>query len=303
VVLTLIAGLVLVGLAGGLFARAAAMPRLRIAAQLGQIDAYGFGDGDGAAAGASTPGPLDTLADRIGAALVRRTRIDEAKLRQELLAAGVYRLAPARFVGYRALGSLATTTLFAWAATSYGYGPVLAVLAGVLGAAFGWLGSITVVRRRARLRLERIDLALPDLIDLLVVMVEAGLGFNGALHIAVARTSGPLADELRLTLQEQNMGLATHEALEHMQHRANTPAMRSFVRSVLQGESLGVSIGQIMRNIAIDMRKRRRQAAEERAQKAPIKLLFPLVFLIFPAMFIVLLAPAAIEFTQSFGGR
>ena len=78
--------------------------------------------------------------------------------------------------------------------------------------------------------------------------------------------------------------------------------MRSFVRTVLQGETLGVSIGQIMRELAVEMRKRRRAAAEERAQKAPIKLLFPLVFLIFPAMFVVILGPAAFSFLNAFGG-
>ena len=88
------------------------------------------------------------------------------------------------------------------------------------------------------------------------------------------------------------MGLATNEALANMLARADTPGMRSFVRSVIQGETLGVSIGQIMRNLAVEMRKRRRAIAEERAQKAPIKILFPLVFLIFPAMFVILLAPA-----------
>jgi tight adherence protein C len=87
------------------------------------------------------------------------------------------------------------------------------------------------------------------------------------------------------------MGLTTNEALKGMLSRADTPGMRTFVRSVVQGETLGTSTGQIMRNLAGEMRKRRRSAAEERAQKAPIKILFPLVFLIFPAMFIVLLGP------------
>ena len=85
------------------------------------------------------------------------------------------------------------------------------------------------------------------------------------------------------------MGLSTNEALQNMLARAETPAMRSFVRSIVQGEILGVSIGEIMRNLATEMRKRRRAAAEERAQKAPIKILFPLIFLIFPAMFVILL--------------
>jgi tight adherence protein C len=98
------------------------------------------------------------------------------------------------------------------------------------------------------------------------------------------------------------MGLSTSEALKNMLQRSQTPAMRSFVRSVLQGETLGVSIGDIMRNLAVEMRKRRRAAAEEQAQKAPTKLLFPLVFLIFPAMFVVILGPAIFHFTASFGG-
>ena len=98
------------------------------------------------------------------------------------------------------------------------------------------------------------------------------------------------------------MGLSTNEALRNLLDRCDTPLMRSFVRSVLQGETLGVSIGQIMRDLAVDMRKRRRAAAEERAQKAPIKLLFPLVFLIFPAMFVVLLGPAVLYFLEAFGG-
>jgi tight adherence protein C len=98
------------------------------------------------------------------------------------------------------------------------------------------------------------------------------------------------------------MGLSGKEALRNLLERCDTPLMRSFVRSILQGETLGVSIGQIMRDLAVDMRKRRRQAAEERAQKAPIKLLFPLVFLIFPAMFLVLLGPAVFSFLEAFGG-
>ena len=97
------------------------------------------------------------------------------------------------------------------------------------------------------------------------------------------------------------MGLAITEALQNMLARAETPAMRSFVRSIVQGENLGVSIGEIMRNLATEMRKRRRAAAEERAQKAPIKILFPLIFLIFPSMFVILLGPAVFQFIQAFG--
>ncbi len=96
------------------------------------------------------------------------------------------------------------------------------------------------------------------------------------------------------------MGLSTNEALQNMLARADTPLVRSFVRSILQGETLGVSIGQIMRGLAVEMRRRRKAAAEQKAQKAPFTILVPLVFLIFPAMFVVLLGPALCSIMDAF---
>src|SRR6266508_979470 len=115
-----------------------------------------------------------------------------------------------------------------------------------------------LIRRRARQRLDRIEYDLPELIDLLVVAVEAGLGFSAAMRVASERLRGPLGDEVRLTLQEQALGLSTNEALKALLVRADTASMRSFVRAMIQGEQLGISIGQILRNIAEEMRKRRR---------------------------------------------
>ena len=158
------------------------------------------------------------------------------------------------------------------------------------------------MQRKARQRIETLDRALPDLIDLLCVMIEAGLSFPQALRLASDQFGPPLSDELRLTLQEQTMGLSIDEALAHMADRADTPAMRSFVRAMSQGERMGISMGQIMRNLAHEMRARRRSQAEERAQKTPVLMLFPLVFLIFPAMFIVLMTPAVINLIQNLHG-
>jgi tight adherence protein C len=169
-----------------------------------------------------------------------------------------------------------------------------------LGAAGYWLPLVSI-RSRAERRLARIDYELPELIDILIVTVEAGLGFGASLQLAAQQVRGPLKDELRLTLQEQRMGLSVNESLRNLLQRARTPGMESFVRSILQGETLGVSIGQIMRDLALEMRKRRRAAAEERAHKAPIKILFPLVFLIFPAMFVILLGPAIFSFIDALG--
>ena len=98
------------------------------------------------------------------------------------------------------------------------------------------------------------------------------------------------------------MGLSTNQALSSMLERCDSPAMRSFVRAIIQGETLGVSIGAMMRNLALEMRKRRRQGAHERVQRAPVKMLFPLVLLIFPSLLIVLLYPAAHDIGKAFAG-
>ena len=136
-----------------------------------------------------------------------------------------------------------------------------------------------------------------------MVTVESGLGFAGSMQIAAERFTGPLGDELRLALQEQAHGPVERPGAG--QHAGRAPTRRRCARScapIRQGESLGVSIGQIMRNLADEMRERRQATAEERAQKAPIKILFPLVVLIFPSIFVVLLAPAVLAFTSTMGG-
>ena len=218
------------------------------------------------------------------------------------MAAGLYQMTPRKFIGYRILALVCTPVGWVYASATTGFPFAIVFLGSFAALLAGWTAPLTIVRKRARRRLEQIDYELPELIDLLIVTVEAGLGFSSSLQVAAERLEGPLGDELRLTLQEQRMGLTITESLKNMLGRADTPAMRSFVRSILQGETLGVSIGDIMRTLADEMRKRRRAAAEERAQKAPIKILFPLVFLIFPAMFVILLAPAIYALNGSFGG-
>jgi tight adherence protein C len=304
VILLLILGLLLAGTAVALAARAVAMPRVRTVETIAQIDDYGYA---GPRAPSSGRGPLtgalDNLANRAGAWVAKRFgSLSEAKLRDELMAAGIYGLTPRKFMGYRLLSTICVPTLWLWSSSTGGYPALIALLGLLVCVALGWLGPMIIVKKRAQRRLAQVDYELPELIDLLVVTVEAGLGFNGSLQVASERLRGPLGNELRLAMQEQSMGLTTSDALSNMLTRCQTPLMRSFVRAVLQGETLGVSIGKIMRDLATDMRKRRRQGAEERAQKAPVKMLFPLVFLIFPAMFVVLLGPAVHAFTRSFGG-
>jgi len=301
VILLLLIGLALAGIATVLVARAAFGSGGSETSHISQIRRYGFTRSRGDQAKEAIGGIFGRAAESVGGKLGTQPE-KMSELRRQLVSAGMYRITPGRFLGYRMLASVGFPLMWIWFATTTGQSAV-GILLGILACAgLGWWVPMQLVKARARRRLEEIDYELPELIDLLVVTIEAGLGFVGSLQMAAKRLRGPLGDELRLTLQEQSMGLSISEALHHTMLRADTPAMRSFVRSVTQGEQLGVSIGQIMRDLAGEMRRRRRSSAEERAQKAPIKILFPLVFLIFPAMFIVLLGPALIQFVHSIRG-
>src|SRR5947209_17450594 len=171
-----------------------------------------------------------------------------------------------------------------------------------MSGALAWFGPALLVERRAKRRMDRVDADLPELIDLLTATIEAGLGFAGSLQLVADRFAGPLGQELRLTLREQAMGLSTERALSNLLERCETPSVRAFVRAISHGESLGVSIGAMMRNLAAETRKRRRQKANEQVQKAPVKMLFPLVFMVFPALLIVLLFPAVHQVLEQLGG-
>jgi tight adherence protein C len=244
---------------------------------------------------------LDRLATTIGKSLSRRFGfVSEERLQARLISAGLYSTTPARMLGYQLMLAVSLLCLWVWLGEVAGYGPFKLALGAVVSVALGWLIPSGYLWARTRERREEIEYALPEMIDLLVVTVEAGVSLAGGLRIASREISGPLGEELRLTLQEQNLGLSGRDALENLGKRADTPGIRIFVRGIVQGEVLGMSIGQVMRNLALEMRKRRKAAAEERAQKAPIKMIFPLVLLIFPAMMIVLLLPALLNIANYF---
>ncbi len=304
-ILILIGALVLMGTAVALLARAVGMSRARTSETLAQIDQYGFSTTRvSAVASSAARGLIDGVASFLGTAVsARLTGLKEAEIRRDLMAAGYYHLSPKRFLGYRVISAICVPVAVIWLVFTLGFPALLAVAALIASLFAGWVTPMVIVRKRMERRHEQVEQELPELVDLLVVTVESGLGFSGALQVASTRVQGPLGDELRLSMQEQTMGLSVEDALRNMLARCETPSMRAFVRSVLQGETLGVSIGAILRNLALEMRKRRRQLAEERAQKAPIKILFPLIFLIFPAMFIVLLGPAIFSMADAFGGK
>jgi tight adherence protein C len=141
---------------------------------------------------------------------------------------------------------------------------------------------------------------LPDIIDLLVISVEAGLGFEQALQRTVVSVPGSLSDEFTRMLGEVRAGSTRSEAMRAMDARIEVPEIRSFVLAILQADTFGVSIGRVLRGQAEEMRIKRRQLAQEKAQKAPVKMLIPMVFCIFPALFTVVLGPAIIRIMDNF---
>ena len=157
-----------------------------------------------------------------------------------------------------------------------------------------WLQRKVDERRQAMLR------ALPDVLDLLVISVEAGLGFDSALARVVATVPGPLSEEFFRMLQETRVGVSRRDAMRHLMERTDLDELRSFLLAMIQAEAFGVTIARVLRVQADEMRVRRRQRAQEKAFAAPVKLVFPLVFCIFPSLFIVLLGPAAIQIADAF---
>jgi tight adherence protein C len=302
-IVLLVLAVALFAVAVSLGAAALLQPRIRAREHLTQINAA-YGYSGRVEAPVKTPRQtrksLDQLASSLGEVVARHVvNLHEEEVQRELITAGFYRVGARRFLGYRALATILLPVIFIWL-FGIGGAPIWVIaLFAILGIVAGWIGPSFFVRRRGRSRLRTIDDGLPGLIDLLVVTLEAGVGFTQALRMAAERISGPLGEEVRLTIQEQSLGLSTLEALENWLRRCDTPAVRSFVRAMVQGDRLGVSIGQILRNQAIEMRARQKHIIEERAQKAPVKILFPLVFLIFPAMFLVILGPALFDISKS----
>jgi tight adherence protein C len=172
----------------------------------------------------------------------------------------------------------------------------------VLPIILGFFGPEAWLSRKVGERRDAMQKALPDVLDLLVISVEAGLGFDSALARVVGTVPGPLSEEFFRMLQETRVGVSRRDAMRHLMDRTDLDELRSFLLAMLQAEAFGVAIARVLRVQADEMRVKRRQRAQEKAFAAPVKLVFPLVFCIFPALFIVLLGPAAIQISDAFGG-
>jgi tight adherence protein C len=152
-------------------------------------------------------------------------------------------------------------------------------------------------------RTEQVRRDLPDALDLLTISVEAGLAFDAGLSQVARNTTGPLAQEFFRVLQEMQIGLGRAEAMRSLGERTDVPELRAFVTSMVQADAFGIPIAQVLRVQAKELRIKRTQRAEELAQKVPVKILFPLIFCILPALFVVIIGPAAIQIFHSFSNR
>ncbi len=174
-----------------------------------------------------------------------------------------------------------------------------AVLLFGICAVAGFAGPDQILNRRIQDRVNAIVRDLPDIIDLLVISIEAGMSFEAALGRVVEHVPGELSDEFGRMLQETRVGVSRHEAMLGMAERTDVDDLNSFILAMNQAESFGVSVGRMLRVQADEMRARRRQRAQEKAFAAPVKMVFPLVICIFPAIFVILLGPAAINIVRN----
>ncbi len=197
----------------------------------------------------------------------------------------------------RLISAVAGVGLGFLAAVSIGGGRGLGLAILVIVAGFflprAWLARLKG-QRQGRIRRE-----LPDVLDLLAISVEAGVGLEGAMAVAVEHFDSPLGDEFAQTLREMELGLPRRDALGNLRERTDVPELSSFIVTLIQADVLGMPLGRVLRTQADDMRMRRRQMAREAAAKLPVKMVFPLVVLIMPALFVVILGPAVIEIARN----
>jgi tight adherence protein C len=203
-----------------------------------------------------------------------------------------------RVLALKGVGLLVGVLLGALVGARHG---ALVLLAPMVIGAFGFFAADLWVRILGERRQEEILLGLPDALDMMTVCVEAGLGFDAALSRVATNLEGPMAAEFARVLQEMQFGMSRAEALRALVQRTDVDELKAFVSALTQSTELGISIGDVLREQAKEMRIRRRQRAEERAQKLPVKILLPLITCMLPAMFVVALGPAAIAIVKTFG--
>jgi len=211
------------------------------------------------------------------------------------LAGNPYNLTPSQFWALRAAASVILGVLIAVLMFVTNAAWTQRILYPIIAAALGFFLPVLWLSSQVSRRKNSVIKSLPDALDLLTVCVEAGLGFDAAMQKVTEKWKDDLANAFGRVLQEIRLGKLRREALRDMADRTDVPDVTSFVAAIIQADQLGVSIAKVLRIQSDQMRVRRRQRAEEKAHQAPIKMLFPMVFLIFPSLYLVLLGPAVLQ--------
>lgn len=244
----------------------------------------------------SLPGWLSGLALRLSPANVAQ------RLQYRLdLAGNPAAWTPDRILAAKGTGLFALGGLGALYGASFSIAWV--VLCVGVGAALGFFLPDILLINSGQKRQHNIRKALADALDMLTVCVEAGLGFDAALTQVARNTKGQLAAEFARVLQEMQIGKSRTDALRAMTERTTVTELRSFVSALVQASELGIAMGTVLREQSRELRIRRRQRAEEQAQKVPVKILFPVIFCIFPALFIAIIGPGAISLADTLLNR
>jgi tight adherence protein C len=243
---------------------------------------------------------LRPLAGSLGekiAGLVPRRRAD--KIRHRLLVAGVSaKVGPEDFVVMQGVGLGGGVLLGLLIGKLAGYTGFGLLRMAVMLAAMGVFAPVAWLRRKQDERQASIRRDLPDVLDLLAISVEAGVGFEGAVEVVTRHFDSPLAAEFARMLQEMELGLPRREALQNLKRRTEVPELSNFVLILVQADALGMPIGRVLRTQSTEMRLKRRQWAREKAAKLPVKILVPLTLFILPALFVVILGPAAMSIAK-----
>lgn len=240
-------------------------------------------------------GASSRLLAALGARLTPAGRVDAIRA---LLGRSGKRWALHQVLAAKAAGGLTGALLGLWVANAK---PALGLLVALLAASGGFRAPEIALRRAADSRAKAIRRELSDSLDLLAIAVEAGAGLEGALAASADDLEGPLGDEYRRVLHEMRLGASRREALLALKRRVDVPEVSGFVLALLQADAMGTAISKVLRNQAGEMRARRRRWAREQAAKTPVKILFPLVFAIFPAVLVVVLGPAVIRILEVLG--
>ncbi len=246
-------------------------------------------------------GPLTAKVAGVTQRLLPRT--DPNVVANRLMAAGLARsMSPQMYLAIKGGLVFLAVAFGAVVLLSGVVAPVIGLLVALGGAAIGYIAPDFFINSRTRARRELMTMELPNVLDLLCVSVEAGLGFDAAVAKLSERMVGPLVDEFGLVLHEMRIGESRSEALKNLSERVDVREVSQFCRAIIQADQLGIALSRILRVQSHDMRVRRQLAAEEKAMKAPVKMLFPTVLFVFPSMFVVALGPAALNLMQTFSG-